>query len=156
MSINLNNTIPAAPANATNVVWQEDVSGNVSAYVGTAANVLPAVDTTGLTGNVSATTLFATTASRTFRISAYIIVTTAGSVSSTLPKITITWTDADNSQAQSFDLTPTNAGNALTTFEQAEMVIRALTTTNIQYATSSYASSAAGMTYAIHLTIEIL
>lgn len=36
--INLNNTTPAAPTGGFNVQWQEDSSGNVSAYVGSAAN----------------------------------------------------------------------------------------------------------------------
>ena len=36
MAINLNNSIPAAPSGAQNVIWQEDSSGDVSAYVGLA------------------------------------------------------------------------------------------------------------------------
>ena len=32
--INLNNTLPAAPSGSQNVSWQQDGSGNVSAYVG--------------------------------------------------------------------------------------------------------------------------
>lgn len=33
MAINLSNSLPAAPANAQNVAWQEDSSGNVSASI---------------------------------------------------------------------------------------------------------------------------
>lgn len=33
MAINLNNSVPAAPANGQNVLWQVDGGGNVSAYV---------------------------------------------------------------------------------------------------------------------------
>ena len=36
MAINLNNTIPSPPIGGTNVLWQEDSSGNVSAYTGLA------------------------------------------------------------------------------------------------------------------------
>lgn len=36
--INLSNTTPAAPTGGSNVQWQQDSSGNVSAYVGAAAN----------------------------------------------------------------------------------------------------------------------
>jgi hypothetical protein len=38
MSINLNNNLPAPPTGGTNVNFQEDGSGNVSAYVGLASN----------------------------------------------------------------------------------------------------------------------
>ncbi len=41
--INLSST-PAAPAGASNVVWQSDVSGNVSAYV-SLGGIVPAVAT---------------------------------------------------------------------------------------------------------------
>ena len=34
-SPNFNNTTPAAPAGNTNVIWQVDINGNVSAYVPT-------------------------------------------------------------------------------------------------------------------------
>jgi len=34
MSINLSNTLPAAPTGSVNVSWQQDSSGNVSAYSG--------------------------------------------------------------------------------------------------------------------------
>lgn len=32
MAINLNDTLPAAPAGGKNIKWQEDISGNVSGY----------------------------------------------------------------------------------------------------------------------------
>lgn len=46
MSINLSNTLPAPVAGATNVVWQEDASGNVSACmplggIGTKTTLFP-------------------------------------------------------------------------------------------------------------------
>lgn len=37
MSINLNDTVPAAPTGAANVAWQQDSAGNTSAYVGLAS-----------------------------------------------------------------------------------------------------------------------
>lgn len=155
MAINLNGTTPAAPSGATNVTFQNDVSGNVSAYITSAPGILPGVNLTAQTANISATTLLATTASGMYRVSGYIVVTTVDGVSSTLPKITITWTDANNSAVQSFDLTATSTGNTTTTSKQGVMVVSALTTTNIQYATSGYVSNTpATMQYALHLTIE--
>ena len=40
-SPNLNNTLPTAPAGKTNVIWQVDINGNVSAYTSTAATTNP-------------------------------------------------------------------------------------------------------------------
>jgi len=45
--INLSNTTPAAPSGATNVTWQVDGSGNVSASVPIAVLVAPPAAPTG-------------------------------------------------------------------------------------------------------------
>jgi len=156
MSINLNRTSPAAPAGSTNIKFQSDVSGNVSGYVPTPAALLTAsnVDSTGNTANIGSTTLLAVSTAGIYRISAYIIVTTVDGASSTLPKVTISWTDQDNSQTQSFDITPTNSGNLQTTLEEGSLIVDAAVA-NISYATSGYASGTpAIMTYALHLRIE--
>jgi hypothetical protein len=42
--INLNDSTPAPPAGGTNVKWQEDVSGNTSAYI--AFGGVPTMNTT--------------------------------------------------------------------------------------------------------------
>ena len=154
MSVNLSSTTPAAPASNTNVTFQTDGSGNISAYVPSSAQNLPGVNTTGLTANVAATTLLAVTTAGMYRVSGYIILTVAGSISSTLPSIVITWNDKDSTVAQTITLTPTNAGNTTATYQQATCIIDAQATTNIQYSTTGYASNAAGMTYALHLRIE--
>jgi hypothetical protein len=157
MSVNFNATTPAAPAGSTNVTWQADVSGNISAYSSTSASVKASVDLTAKTANIGATTLLAVTASGAYRVCSYSIVTTADGASSTLPKTTITWTDPNNSTGQTFDITPTNAGNTLTTFQQGLMVFNAKTGTNIQYATSGYASGTpATMQYALSIRLEAI
>ncbi len=154
MAINLNDTTPAAPAGSTNVAWQEDVSGNVSAYVPSTGGTGP-VDSTGNVADIPGTTIITPASSGLFRITATIIVTVVDAVSSTLPSVVITWTDADNSTGQSFTLTPTNAGNLLTTFQQANMEINALASGNIQYSTTGYASNTpATMTFALHIRTE--
>jgi hypothetical protein len=110
------------------------------------------VSLTGQSANISATTILTPAINEAYQISAYIIVTTAGSVSSTLPAVTITWTDADNATSQSFALTPTNTSNLLTTFEQATMVLNAAAGNAIQYATSGYAANAAtSMKYSLYI-----
>jgi hypothetical protein len=155
MSVNLNNTTPAAAAGGTNVLWQVDGSGNISAYTLTAASVTTEVDLTAQTANISATTLVTPGSAGFYRVSVYSIVTTVDGASSTLPKTTITWTDAHNTTAQTFDVTPTNAGNVLTTFQQGSMRLNSVSGTAIKYATSGYASGTpATMQYALRITLE--
>ena len=155
MSVNLSNSTPAAPTGGTNITWQTDGQGNVSAYTQSAVELVgDGVDLTAQTADVGPNTLV-NTPSGYYRISAYIVVTTVDGASSTLPKLTITWNDLDNGQAQSFDLTPTNPGNLLTTLEQSDMIVSAASSASINYATSGYASGTpATMQFAIHIRVE--
>jgi hypothetical protein len=157
MSVNLSSTTPAAPAGGTNVIFQTDGQGNVSAYTQSAVELIgDGVDLTAQTANVGPNTLV-TTPSGYYRISAYLVVTTVDGASSTLPSLVITWNDLDNGQSQSFSLTPTNAGNLLTTLEQSDMIVSAGSSASIDYATSGYASGTpATMQYAIHIRVEQL
>lgn len=119
---------------------------------------LASVNLTAQTADIGATTLYTPPSGQggLYRISAYIIVITVDGTSSTLPKVTIGWTDKDNSTAQTFDLTATDSGNLLTTLAQAAMVIDAIEAVAITYATSGYASGGTPMAYALHLKIEKL
>jgi hypothetical protein len=159
MASNFNNTLPVAPSGSINVKFQTDGSGNDSAYVPASAQelVVSNLDLTGQSANITTTTLFTPSASGIYRISSYIIVTTVDGASSTLPSVTIGWTDTDNSTAQTLVITPTNAGNLLTTYQQATAVIDAKTAIAVTYATGSYASGTpATMKYALHIRIESL
>lgn len=158
MSVNLSNTTPAAPAGKTNVIWQTDGSGNVSAYISAATELVgDKFDATGQMANISTTSLVATPTAGRYRVSGYLIVTTPGGSSSTLPSIVLTWNDADNGQAQTFTLTPTSTGNALTTVEFGDAFISAGASAPIAFSTTGYVSAGVpAMQYAIHLTIEQL
>lgn len=160
MSVNLSDTTPVVPTTvngAVNVRWQQDASGNISAYHknGDVPVQLPPVDLTAQGANIVATNLVAAASVITngrFLIKAYTIVTQVATTSSTLPSVVITWTDPDNSTAQTFTLTPTNTGNVLTTFQQASMIISAKAATAIQYSTTGFTSvGAQAMQYALHL-----
>jgi hypothetical protein len=154
---NINSTTPAAPAGNVNVIFQTDGAGNDSGYVPKSATSLTPVDLTAQDANIPATPFFTAAVAGRYRIGAYIIVTTPDGASSTLPSITITWTDADNTVGQSFTLTPTNAGNTTTTFQQAEMIISAVLSGAVQYTVAGYASGTpTAMKFAIHLTAEAL
>lgn len=155
MAVNFNNTTPAAPANNTNVQWQQDVSGNISGYVPSSAQKVASVDLTAQVANIAASTLVTPAASALYKVSAYIVVTQAATTSSTLPSIVLTWTDQDNNTSESLTLTPTNTGNALTTYQQAVALLSVKNATNLQYSTTGYLSSGAtGMQYAIHIRVE--
>ena len=155
MAINLNNTTPAAPTGSTNVTWQEDVSGNVSAYVTTSAELTGSnIDLTAQGANIGSTNLVASPVAGLYRISAYLIVTRAATTSSTLPSLTIGWTDQNSGVAQTLVLTPTNSGNLTTTYQQATGFI-STNTSAITYSTASFASSGGtSMQYALHIRVE--
>src|SRR5205823_12199857 len=80
--------------------------------ISTVSNGIPSevatIDSTGLTANVGATTLYAVPASGAgmYRVSAYVVETTAGSVSSTLPNVQIVYTDSDSNTSVTIDATP--------------------------------------------------
>src|SRR5271157_611557 len=143
MSINLNDIVPVAPAGKTNVTWSKDGSGNVSASVPTSAIevTVSSIDLLAQGANISATDLVAAGAvvAGLYRVTVFIIVTRAATSSSTMPKVTITWTDKDNSTPQTFDVTASNAGNLLTTFAQGSLILDAKTAVAVQYATASFA-----------------
>lgn len=126
--------------------------------------VAAVIDTTGLQANVATVDLVPAayvTANGRYRIEAYWVITTVGSVSSTLPSLVLTWTDGDNSAAQSITEASSNSsygGAAITATTNTTATRGAFTTminaksgVAIQYATTAYASSAAGMTYALHI-----
>ncbi len=157
LATNFNDTVPAAPAGCMNVKWQTDGSGNDSAYVAVAQEIIAAnVSLTGQTANINTTTLLTPSASRLYRVSAYIIVTTVSSPGSTLPALTIGWTDADNSTAQTIALTATSTGNTLTTYKQGVCILNALTAVAITYATGSYASGGTPMQYSLYIRLEAI
>jgi hypothetical protein len=142
-----------------------NLTGKLAQYngVNTAANgtsiIYGAVDSTNLSANVSATTIYAVPSGGTgfYRIDGTVIVTTPATTSSTMPGVTMTWTDGDNNTAQSFTFIVSNSTNTLTTFAQATMRFWVKGGTNIQYSTTGYASSGAtAMKYALHLRLELL
>lgn len=115
------------------------------------------VSLTGQTANISTATAYTPTTSGLYRVSAALAVTTVDAVSSTLPKCTIGWTNPDSNQAETADITATNAGNALTTTTTGQLIIKAKTAVAITYATASYASNTpATMAYDIDIRVEAM
>jgi hypothetical protein len=123
-----------------------------------------AVDSPGLTGNVSATNvsgLSSLGANGFYCARGYEVVTTAAGSSSIMPQINILFTDADTSTAQNYQISTApsgnpGVGNTTGTFGGTPLnpfCFYAKSGTAIQYPTSEYLSSPAGMTYAVHLRV---
>lgn len=164
-----------APGSGTIKNFSVSSGGKIPNYGGiaTVSGGVPAeyatVDLTAQAADIAATTLYAVPAAGQgmYRISAYVVETTAGSVSSTLPNVQIVYTDPDTNTSITIDATPilgvagigqtgplTN--NTVGTATSGVIVISAKASTNIQYQTVNYASTAAGMQYAIHLKLEAM
>jgi hypothetical protein len=141
--------------------------------VATVSNGIPSeyatVDLTGQTANIGATTLYAvpSTGAGMYRVSAYVVLTTAASVSSTLPNVQIVFTDNQTNTSITMNATPilgvagigqTGAltANTVGTAVSGVIVVNAKASTNIQYSLVNYASSLAGMAYAVHLKLEAM
>lgn len=141
--------------------------------IATVSNGVPSevatIDTAGLTANVSVATLYSVPSSGEgmYRVSAYVVLTTAGSVSSTLPNVQVVYSDKDSDTSVTLDVTPvlgaaglgqTGAltANAVGTVDAGVVPIYVKASTTIQYQTVNYASVAAGMTYALHIKLEAM
>lgn len=157
MPSNFNDTTPAAPALGVNVKWQTDGNGNDSAYLAGGGIPTTAIDLTAQTANITPTTLYAVPASFSglYRVTVFIIVTQAATTSSTLPAVSVVFTDNDNNTSQTLAVTAVNTGNVLTTFEQGDAVINVKDSTTIQYKTTGTTTvGATPLNYAVHIRIE--
>src|SRR5579862_2730495 len=101
-TINYSNTTPAPPANTVNASWQNDSSNppNVSIYIpsgqGGLANIPTLLISTGLVANYNAGTaytIYTPTVATPLRITVTQAITVAGATSSTLPSLTLGYTD---------------------------------------------------------------
>lgn len=161
--------------NDATVVDSFSSAGKLSTYnsIATVSNGVPSevatIDTTGLTANVAAATLYSVPSSGEgmYRVSAYVVLTTAGSISSTLPNVQVVYTDKDSNASVTLDATPvlgaaglgqTGAltANTVGTVDAGVVAIYVKASTTIQYQTVNYASVAAGMTYALHIKLEAM
>lgn len=91
-----------------------------------------------------------------YRFTFQMEVTTAATVSSTLPSLVVT---AYNRQNQQLTYTTATAtGNTVTTFTTGgfAMDVRAGSLNDVTYATTGYLSTAAGMQYSLRFTVEYL
>ena len=159
MSTNWNNSTPAAPSGSVNVTFQNDASGNMSAYTTAFAPVLTAasLNLTGQSAAITTTTLFATTVAGIYRLSYYLYITTAGnSVNLTG---TFGWTDDSGAAANSVVTVnvacQTLGANSTTALGLGSVTFYAAVTTNITYAMALSGAIGSGR-YAIRVRLENL
>ncbi len=159
MSANFSNTVPAAVSGGTNVLWQTDGSGNISAYTLSSAPILSTatLNLTAQAAAITTTTLFATTVAGLYRLSYYLYITTAGnSVNLTG---TIGWTDdsgaAANSVVTGNIACQTLGANSTTALGLGSVTFYAAITTNITYATALSGAIGSGR-YALRVRLENL
>ena len=129
----------------------------LKANLSTTPQIVASINLTAQTANIGTTTLYAVPSAGFYRVSIYITVTSAGTTS-TMPSTTITYTDGNaGTNSHSTTTTATSSGNSVTTtFAQTTYVLYAKASTNIQYATGSYASTGSAMQYALRIRVEAL
>ncbi len=153
------------PAQADNST-AEATTAYVQSQLGVSVPALVAkFDATAQVANITSTTLYAVPvgAGGTYRISAYEVITTAATSSSTLPGVWPGFTDLDSNVAGGTNSaiaggsTVNVAGTTTAATVNGALVMQAKGGTNITFQTLSYASSGVtAMAYAIHLKLEYL
>jgi len=142
-----------APGSAIVGISDTQTLTNKTIPAGAVANL------TGQTANVGLTTLVTPAANGFYRFSGYIVETTAAATSSTLPAINISYTDADSSVAQSFNMTTINATNTVGTVgapvSTPNYYFYAKSGVAISFQTINYLSNPAStMQFAVHVRLE--
>lgn len=120
-----------------------------------------AADQTGLTANVTATTLTTPSANGFYAFYCFIVETANAGTTSTLPSCLVNFTDANSSTALSIIAAQTNTNNTVgsmgqqtTTGANVNAGLYAKSGTVISYSTANYASNPAStMTYAVHVRL---
>ena len=112
--------------------------------------------TTQQTANYPSTSIFSPSVSGLFRLSVYVVVTRAATSTSTLPALSVSFTDQLTSVAVTIPITTTQSGNAIgSTLAFGSIMCDALSSATINISTASYASSGATtMGYEILYNLE--
>jgi hypothetical protein len=124
--------------------------------------IVATADATAQGANINATTLVTPSANTYYRISCYVVLSRAASISSTLPNCDVKYTDVDSNTAvtKNFAATGTLLGttNTLGSSLQGSMIFEAKSGVAVQYdtgGTTVYASSGGtSMQYAAHFKLE--
>lgn len=132
-------------------------AGALPQYISVPSNQA-AIDKTAQTANISSSNVIASLpVTGLYRLTVHIAVTTAATSSSTLPSVSIGYTEGDSSASLSGSLTNISTGNTTATVVTGEALIYAKAATAVTYSTANYASSGAtAMQYALHIRLELI
>ena len=147
--------LPAAQGAANQVVG---VDGSNNLQWQTVAVFVALKNLTAQTANIASTSLYAVGAAGagSYRANCYIVLTTAASSSSTLPACGVGFKDEDSGTTVTMPLTGTATTNTVGTNKGATSMLNVAAGSTMTYYTSGYASTAAGMAYAVHWKLEYL
>jgi len=147
------NTIYTSTLNVTGPI--AEINGVPTSGPNGVPGIFGLSNNTAQVANITNQSLVAVPTSGLYRVSCYEIVTTPGTVSSTLPNCVINYTDEDNNVAQTVTVATGGGGNTTTTLAQGTAVINAKSTSAITFSTTGYATSGATtMQYAVRVRVE--
>lgn len=112
----------------------------------------------GQTANVNQPSVYAVPRSGMYRVSCFVVITTAATTSSTMPGCSATYTEATTGSAVSdIILTTGGTGNTVGLHNGGQTTIMAQASSNLGYVTNGYASTGATpMAYRVDFKIEAL
>lgn len=133
------------------------VSGTLTANGAALTGVVGSDAKLAQSADVNVPSAYSVTASGTYRVSTYIVMTRAATTSATLPGVNVTYVEATTSVGMS-DISTLSAGiNQVGAHSGGSVVIQAQQGSTIGYVTSSYASAGATtMQYEVRVVIERL
>jgi len=159
MAINFSATTPAAPSGSVNVIPQNDGAGNISFYVPGSAVITATISEPTLTADYNAgspETLVTPTATSVYRISFSQAIQVVDPVSSTMPSLTLGWSDP-GSIARTKVLIATSTTNTTAVESDGNAVIYTNGSSPVTVTSTGYLSNTpATMTYALAVAIEQL
>lgn len=118
-------------------------------------SLVATADATGSSSNIGAAAIVTPSANTMYSIRCMEVVTTAASISSTLPSCFVSYTDVDSNISVTQTIASTNTGNIVgATQSSGGYFFYAKSGIAVQIGTSGYLSSAAGMQYAVHVKLE--
>lgn len=140
-----------APANALSLATKEYVDANLPAIV--------AVDgKSAQSANVNSPTFYAVPTSGMYRVSAFVVISQAATTSSTMPSVSVSYTEATTGTVvQDNNITAQGTTNLVGLHSGGTAIISAQQGSNIGYTTSGYASvGATPMQFSVHIKVEFL
>lgn len=139
-----------APATAQSLATKAYVDSHLPMVVASDGKASQAV-------NINSPTFYTVPASGMYRVSAYIVISQAATTSSTMPSVSVNYTEATSGAAVQDMIINTASLNQVGAHNGGSAVISAQQGSNIGYITAGYASSGATpMQYAVHMKVEFL